>query len=128
MIATRGARGKRCILLAENIRSVILSAAKNPLGRVPCVPIGAIWGLALAAAVAGPIARWPRPDPPSNGFFAALRMTNFLISLLIFILVASCKCYLVTGRTAGSQVLTQNSKLKTQNSKLVKGGVDLWNR
>jgi len=37
-----------------------------------------------AAGVAGPTARRLRSDPWGNGFFAALRMTNSLISLLIF--------------------------------------------
>src|SRR5579859_8118984 len=86
---------RRYILLAESIRFVILSAAKNPLGREPAAPRGRSGRLRTGGATgrqgsAGQRPAGARLDPLSNGFFAALRMTCSLLSLLTFIPKYDC--------------------------------------
>src|SRR5579859_1213993 len=75
----------QCILLAENIRFVILSAAKNPLGRAPTTPTGRPRpGVGGRRACRPPVGRsapdhgrgMPRPYAPwvvKGGFLAVVR-------------------------------------------------------
>src|SRR5579859_7396473 len=86
---------RRYILLAESIRFVILSAAKNPLGREPAAPKGRSGRLRTSGAAggqgsAGHLPAGTRLYLLGNGFFAALRMTNSLLPLLIFIPKHDC--------------------------------------